>query len=122
MPPVLPGRDPEVGRPGLARAVDDAAHDRHLERDLPGLQGGLGLLGHLVDVDLGPAARWAGDEVDVAALTQPERFEQGPARLGLFDRVGGQRVADGVPDPLHEEGGDPGGALDDPGRAAGRPR
>ena len=36
--------------------------------------------------------------------------------LRLLDRVGGERVADGVADALGEQGGDPGGALDEPGR------
>ena len=103
---MLAGGYAEVRRPRLARAVHDTAHDGDLQRDRPGLQGDLSFLGHPVDVDLGPAARGAGDQVDVAPLAQPEGLEQGAARFGLFDRVGGQRVPDGVPDALHEQRAD----------------
>ncbi|MEA3056633.1 MAG: (E)-4-hydroxy-3-methylbut-2-enyl-diphosphate synthase, partial [Actinomycetota bacterium] len=42
----------EVGVPRLAGAVDDAAHDGHLERDLPVAERSLRLLGDRDDVDL----------------------------------------------------------------------
>ena len=50
------------------------------------------------------------------ALAQAEGLEQLAPGPGLLDRVGGERVADGVADPLGQQGGDPGGALDQPGR------
>ena len=83
-----------------------------LERFLHGL-------GHPDHVDLGPAARRAGDEVEALALAQPERLEQLPPGARLFHRVGGERVPDGVADALGEERGDPGGALQRARRAAG---
>ena len=73
-------------------------------------------------VDLGAAARRAGDEVEALALAQAERLEQLAAGLRLLDRIGGERVADGVADALGEQRGDAGGGLHQPGRAAGRPR
>ena len=78
----------------------------------------LGLLGHVDHVDLGPAARRAGDEVEALSLAQPEDLEQLTPGPGLFDRVGGERVADGVADALGEQGADAGRALDQTGRAA----
>ena len=71
-------------------------------------------------VDLGPAARRAGDEVEALALAQPQRLEELAPGLGLLDRVGGQRVADGVADALGEQGPDAGGALQEPGRRRAR--
>ena len=71
--------------------------------------------GHADHVDLGPAARRAGDEVEALALPQPHGFEQLAPGPGLLDRVGGERVADGVADALGQQGGDAGRALDQPG-------
>ena len=101
---VAPGRDAEVGLAGLARAVDDTAHDRHLEGQRPGLEGLLGSPGDVDHVDLGTAARRAGDEVEALALAQPERLEQLATGPRLLDRVGGERVADRVADALGEKG------------------
>ena len=67
------------------------------------------------DVDLGPAARGAGDQVEALAFTQAERLEEGAGGLGFLDRVRGERVADRVADPLREERPESGGGLDDPG-------
>ena len=96
--------------------VDDAAHDRDLERDLALAERLLRPLGDVDHVDLGPAARRAGDEVDVLALAQAQRLEQLAAGPGLLDRIGGERVADGVADALEQQRGDAGGGLDQPGR------
>ena len=108
----LPGGDADVGLACLARAVDDAAHHRHLDGQVQLLERLLGLLGHGDDVDLGPAARRAGDQVEALALAQPERLEELAAGAGLLDRVGGQREADGVADALGQQRADAGGALD----------
>ena len=81
-----------------------------------------GAVGDLDHVDLGPAARRAGDEVEALALAQAERLEQLAAGAGLLDRIGGERVADRVADALEQQRGDPGGGLDETRRAAGRPR
>ena len=111
-----PGGDAEVGLAGFTRAVDHAAHHRHLEGDVALGQRRLGLLGDPDDVDLGPPAGRAGDQVEPLALAQPERFEELATGPGLLHRVGGERVADGVADALGEEGADPGRRLDEPGR------
>ena len=114
------GGDAEVGLPGLPRSVHDAPHDGHLDGQVAVLQRGLGRTGHGDDVDLGPAAARAGDQVETLALPQAQGLEQLPAGPSLLDRVGGQRVADGVPDPLGQQGGDPGRALESPaGRRPG---
>ena len=115
-----PGGDAEVGLPGLAGAVDHAAHDRHLEGDVALGQGRLGLLGDPDHVDLGPPAGRAGDQVEALALPQPEGLEKLAAGPGLLHRIGGQRVADGVADALGQQGADPGRRLDEPVRR--RPR
>ena len=83
---------------------------------LQAVERGLRLAGHLDDVDLGPAARRAGDEVEALALAQPERLEQLAPGPRLLDRIGGERVADGVADALGQQRGDAGGGLDQPGR------
>ena len=60
------GGDAEVGLAGLARAVDDAAHDGDAQRHLHALEAGGDLLGERVDVDLGAAAGRAGDDLELA--------------------------------------------------------
>ena len=62
------GRDAEVGLAGLARAVDDAAHDGDPQRHLHALEAGGHLVGQLVDVDLRAAARRARDDLEPARL------------------------------------------------------
>src|SRR3954449_5443092 len=54
--------DAEVGVAGLAGAVDDAAHDRDPQRYLEAVEARGHLVGELVDVDLGSAARGTGDD------------------------------------------------------------
>ena len=60
------GGDAEVGLAGLARPVDDAAHDGDPQRHLHALEPGGDLLGERVDVDLGAAARRAGHDLELA--------------------------------------------------------
>ena len=62
------GSDPEVGVPSLARAVDNTAHDSHLEGDLTVSKGHHGLLGNSHHVNLGPPAARTGDQINVTAL------------------------------------------------------
>ena len=120
MAALVAGGDADVGVAGLAGSVDDAAHHRDLQRDLAVAEGLLGPLGDVDDVDLGPAAARAGDEVDALALAQAHRLEQRATGLGLLDGVGGEAVADGVADALGQQGGDAGGGLHHPGgRRAG---
>ena len=73
-------------------------------------------------VDLGPPARRAGDEVEALALAQTEGLEQLAAGARLLDRIGGERVADGVADALRQQRGHAGGGLDEAGRRRSRPR
>ena len=68
-----------------------------------------------------PTAR-TGDEVDVLALPQAQDLEQLPTGLRLLDRVGGERVADGVADALGQQRGDARGGLEGADRVAGPPR
>src|SRR5436309_2704530 len=79
------GRHAQVGLPRLAGAVDDAAHHGDPQRNGHALETGLDLLGEGVDVDLGPAAGGAGDDLE-AALAQVERLEDGEPDLDLLDR------------------------------------
>ena len=114
--PPPPGGDADIGLARLARAVHHAPHHRHLDRQLTRLERLLGGPGHADHVDLGPPARGAGDEVEALALAQPHGLEQLAPGARLFDGVGGERVADGVADPLGQERGDAGRPLDQPRR------
>ena len=67
-PLLLARRDAEVGLARLPGAVHDATHDRHLDRQVQLLERLLGLLGHRDHVDLRPAARGTGDEVETPSL------------------------------------------------------
>src|SRR4051812_36429715 len=66
------GGHAEVGLAGLARAVDDAAHDGHPQGDLEPVEPGGDLVGQRVDVDLGAPAGRAADDLQ-AALAQVQR-------------------------------------------------
>ena len=105
------GGDPEVGLAGLARAVDDAAHDGHAQRHGHALEAGGDLVGELVDVDLGAAARGARDDLELARA-QVERLQDLDADLDLLDRRGRERDADRVADALGQQGAEGGGRLD----------
>ena len=111
LPLAVAGRDAEVGLAGLARAVDDAAHDgdpqRHLEPSRPAVTS----LGERVDVDLRAPARRAGDDLELAR-PQVQRLEDLDADLDLLDRRRRQRHPDGVADPLGEQGAERDGGLD----------
>ncbi len=65
------GGDAQVGLAGLARTVDDAAHDGDAQRDRHALEAGGDLLGQRVDVDLGAAAGRAGDDLQAALAAGP---------------------------------------------------
>src|SRR6266540_4124031 len=103
VPALVAGGDAEVGLARLARAVDDAAHDGHLQRELAVAEGAHRPVGDVDDVDLRPAARRAGDEVDVLSLPKAEGFQELPPGAGLFHRVGRERVADRVADALEQQ-------------------
>src|SRR5690242_19443674 len=79
------GGDPEVGLAGLARAVDDAAHDGDTQRHLEPVETGRDLVGELVDVDLRAPARRARDDLE-AARAQVERLQDLHADLDLRHR------------------------------------
>jgi hypothetical protein len=105
------GGDSEVGLAGLARAVDDAAHDGHPQRHGQSLQAGGDLLGEGVDVDLGATARGAGDDLQLARL-ETQRLQDLVADLDLLDRRGRQRDPDRVADAAREQRAEGGGRLD----------
>ena len=113
---LVAGGDAEVGVASLAGTVDHATHHGDLQRDLAIAERLHRLVGDVDHVDLGTAARRAGDQVDVLALAQPERLEQLAPGPRLLDRIGGERVADRVADALEQQRGDAGRRLDQPGR------
>src|SRR5690554_6888648 len=83
------GRYADVGVPGLAGAVDDATHDRHLDRCLDVLDVLVNLVRQLEEVNLDTPAGGAGDEGG-AVLAQAEALEDLVGDEDLLDRVGGQ--------------------------------
>src|SRR5690606_32814009 len=105
--------DAEVGLAGLARAVDDAAHDGDAQRDGHALEARGDVVGELVDVHLGAPARGAGDDLELAR-PQVEGLEDLVADLDLLDRRRGQRDADRVADALGEQRAERGRGLDRP--------
>ena len=110
---VAPAGDAEVRIAGLAGAVDRAAEHGHLEMLRVALQTPLDLFGERVDADIVAATAWARDH-HRAALAKTERLEDLICRLRLLDRVGRERDADRVADPLRKEGPDAHRALDRP--------
>src|SRR4051812_3223258 len=115
---VAPAGDSEVGVAALARAVDGAAEDGDLEMLRIGLQALFDALRELLHADVVASAGGAGDQ-DRPALAQPERAQDLPRDLHLLDRVGGERDADRVADPVDEQRAHPDRALDRAGE--GRP-
>ena len=115
VPLLLARRDADVGLARFAGTVDDAAHHRDLDRQVQLLERLLGLLRHGDHVDLGPATRGAGDEVEALALAQPERLEQLAPRFRFFDGVGRERIPDRVADPFGQQRADAGRPLDQAG-------
>ena len=103
--------DAEVGVPGLPRPVHGAAHHGHLEHLVVAGQPRLDLAGQVEHVDVRAAARRAGDH-HRAAVPQAQRPQDLPRDLDLLDRVGGQRDAERVADPVGQQRADPDGALD----------
>ena len=93
----------EVGLAGLARSVDDAAHDGDAQRHGHALEAVGDVVGELVDVDLGATAARAGDDLELA-LAQVQRLQDLQADLDLLDRRGDERDADGVADALARAG------------------
>src|SRR5947209_2640585 len=102
---------PYIGHLGLAWAVDHTSHDGDFDRRGVLLGDGLDQAGQLDDLDLGPAARRAGGDVE-ALLAQPERLEDPPGDRDLLDRVGRQRDAQRVADPLEQQHSQADGRLD----------
>ena len=109
--------DPEVGVARLARPVDGAAEHRDLEVLRVLVQPLLDDLRQLLHADVVAAAGGARDH-DRPALAQAERLEDLVGGLDLLDRVGGQRDADRVADPVHEQRAHADGALDRARRTA----
>src|SRR6185312_1104506 len=74
LPLAVAGRDAEIGLPRLPRPVDHTTHHRDPQRHLHAREPGGDLVGELVDVDLRPPARRAGDDLQLARA-QAERLE-----------------------------------------------
>src|SRR5437763_12319480 len=94
--------DAEVGVARLPRAVHGAAHDGDLEGLRVGAQPLLDLDRELLDADVVAAARGARDH-HRPSLAQSERLQDLPRHLDLLDRIGGERDADRVADPVHQQ-------------------
>src|SRR5690606_19764160 len=120
MPSPPPGGDADVSLAGFAGTVDDTTHDRHLDGEALGFESFLRLGGDLDDIDLGPATRRTGDEVETGPLPQAQVLEELAPGLRLLDRVRGERETDRVPDPFHQERADASHGLDDPARGRSR--
>ncbi len=99
---VAAARDPEVGVARLARSVHRAAEHGDLEVLGVGAQPLLDLLRELLHADVVSAAARAGNQ-DRAALAQAERLQDLEGDADLLDRVGGERDADRVADPVGEQ-------------------
>src|SRR5690606_7241819 len=97
LPLAVAGGDTEIGLAGLPRAVDDAAHDGDAQRDGHALEPHGDLVRQLVDVDLGPAAAGAGDDLELARA-QPEALQDLLADLDLLHGRGREGDADRVAD------------------------
>src|SRR6478735_4345776 len=97
------GGDAEIGLAGLARTVDDAAHDGHAQRHGHPLEACGHLVGERVDVDLGATARRARDDLELAR-SQVEALQDLDADLDLLDGRSRQGDADRVADPTREQG------------------
>src|SRR5207245_7195478 len=108
---VAPAGDAEVRVARFAGAVDGAAHDGDLERLRVGLEPLLDLLGERLHTHVVAAARGAGDH-HRAPLAEVERLQDLPGGLDLPHRVGGQRDADRVADPVGQQRAHADGALD----------
>ena len=108
-----PARDPEVCVARLPRSVHGTPHHGYLERLGICLETLFDDNGEALDADVVTAARRAGDH-HRSTLAEPERLEDLPRDLDLLDRVGCQRDAKGVTDPVGQERADPDGALDRP--------
>src|SRR6476661_4517907 len=96
------GGHAEVGLAGLARTVDDAAHDGHAQRHGHALETRGDLVGEGVDVDLRTAARRARDDLELARA-QVEALQDLDADLDLLDGRGRQGDADRVADAAREQ-------------------
>src|SRR6478672_4882062 len=96
------GGHAEVGLAGLARTVDDAAHDGHAQRHGHALETRGDLVGEGVDVDLRTAARRARDDLELARA-QVEALQDLDADLDLLDGRGREGDADRVADAAREQ-------------------
>ena len=107
--------DADVGVACFAGPIDDTAHHSDLKRQLALSEGLHRIVCHLDDVNLCPSTGRTRNEVNVLALTQTECFEELTTGLGLFDRIGSERIANGVADALQEERGDTSRRLEQSG-------
>ena len=115
----LSAGDANVGFLALADPIDDAAQHRHRQRHADMAEPLLDLIGQLDDVDLHAAAGRTGDDVH-PAVTQFEGLQDFEANLDLFHRIGRQRDADRIPDPIGQEHPDADRGLDGPGQERAR--
>src|SRR5690554_36608 len=105
------GCDTQVGFASLPWAVDDTAHDGHPQRHAHALKALGDLIGERVDVNLGPSATGAGDDLELP-LAQVQRLQDLQADLHLFNRRSTERNTDGVADALREQDAERRGRLD----------
>ena len=87
----------DVGLTGLAGAVDDTAHDSHLDGLFAALKPTLHLIGDLGAGVLGAAAGRAGDDLR-AGHREADSAQDIVACFHLLLRVSGQRDTNGIAD------------------------
>ncbi len=104
MAPAPAGRDADVGFSCLAGAVHHATHHSHLNGELFVLECLLSILRHLEHINLGAAARWAGNQVESLAFAQSEVLEQLAPCLGFLYWISRKRKSDGVTYALQQQG------------------
>ena len=95
--PIPPG-NAHVGGGGLPGAVHRAPHHRHGDGLGDGFQPLLHRLGQGDQVNFGPSAGGAGDEVRPLPA-QADGLEDVPGGVDLLHRVGGEGHPEGVPNP-----------------------
>ena len=104
-----------VGLARLARAVHDAPHDRNGNWFLDMGQTFFDFLRKTDDIDLGPAAGGAGNDVH-PPLADFEGFQDFIGNAHFLDRVGGERDAHRISDALGKQDAEPDARLDRTGK------
>ena len=108
---IAPG-DADVRLPGLPRPIDHATHDGYGDLLFTVGQGLLDLVCQADQVDAGPAAGRAGDEIDACAA-QTRRLENALGGDDLLHRIRRQGDADRIADAQAQQSADADGGFQD---------